>query len=92
MPESPFPRGPDEPPPQEGVNASLLRSNRRIWILCAVVLAFALALMGTELFFGFPDRWHIVVPVLALLLILGGVGLGKWALSQRDVLKYKGWK
>ena len=92
MPESLFPRGPDKPQAQESGDAVLLRSNFRRWILCAVMIASAFALLGIELFFELPERGRNLRRALAILLIFGGAGMGRWAKAEREVLQRRDWK
>jgi hypothetical protein len=64
---------------QDGVDADLVRDNRRRYKLSALLLGCAFLLSGILAKVGLPEPWQAIVVALTMALFVGGMIIGHWA-------------
>lgn len=71
---------------QQGVDADLVRDNRRRWKLCWCLFGCAFLLIGIQSVIKFSDPWHRVAVVLTMVFFAGGLLCGQWARAEQSFL------
>ena len=71
---------------QQGVDAGLVRANRRRWKLCWLLIGASFLLIGTQATIKLSEFWHDVALGLCMACLGGGLVVGNWAREEEKFL------
>ncbi len=71
---------------RDGVDADLVRANRRRFKLSALLFGCAFLLFGIVAKVGLPETWRTVVVALTMAFFVGGMITGEWARQEQVFL------
>lgn len=71
---------------QNGVDADLVRENRKRWKHSMVMFVCFFLLIGVQKQVHFPEPWSRIVLALTMIFFIGGLLLARWAGAQDDFL------
>jgi hypothetical protein len=72
---------------KHGVDADLVRDNRRRWKLSWCLLGCCFALIGIQAVLKPSGPWDRVAEVLTAVCFIGGLVLGRWARAEESFLE-----
>jgi hypothetical protein len=71
---------------REGVDADLVRDNRRRWKHAFYLLGCGLFLFGIQTVVNLSGHWHDIAVVVTLIFFAAGLFLGYWARAEKAFL------
>jgi hypothetical protein len=71
---------------QQGVDADLVRDNRRRWKLTGCLFACGFALLGIQSLVTLRGSWHDAAVVVTLFFFGAGLVLGQWSRAEQAFL------
>lgn len=71
---------------EQGVDADLVRDNRRRWKLSLGLSALGFLLIGVQALVKLPGPFHEIAVGLTVVFLIGGLALGKWARAEGSFL------
>lgn len=71
---------------QNGVDADLVRTNRRRWKVCLALFACSFLLIGIRAKVNLSDSWHTIAVTLTTIFLVGGMLMGRWASAEQSFL------
>src|SRR5215472_19175587 len=71
---------------RQGVDADLVRDNRRRWKLSWFLFGCSFLLIGIQAGIKFPEPWHRVAVAITMVFFVGGLFFGQWARAEESFL------
>lgn len=72
---------------QQGVDADLVRANRRRWKVCWSLFGLSFLIIAIEATVKLSEAWHRVALGLFMVCLGGGLVLGQWARAEQGFLQ-----
>jgi hypothetical protein len=72
---------------RQGVDAGLVRDNRRRWKLSWCLFGCSFLLIGIQAVARFSEPWHRTAIVLTMVCLAGGLFFGHWARAEESFLE-----